>query len=128
MVDLSADLGEGAPREDEVWPLITSANVACGGHVGDDTSMTFAARRARDLGVGLGAHPSFPDREQFGRRPIDMYWRLKVGIIPSNMPKFTGEEEELWHVVNFLQALPYPQMLPPDVRRKVYDNKDAHAE
>jgi UPF0271 protein len=71
-VDLSADLGEGAPREDEVWPLICSANVACGGHVGDETSMTFAVRRARELGVRLGAHPSFPDRENFGRKPMTM--------------------------------------------------------
>jgi mono/diheme cytochrome c family protein len=64
-----------------------------------------------------------------GRRPIDLYWRLKVGIKPSAMPPFPqGDDEEIWHVVNFLQALPYPQMLPADVRRKVYDNKDAHAE
>lgn len=72
MIDLSADLGEGAPREDEVWPLISSANVACGGHVGDETSMTFAARRAGELRVRLGAHPSFPDRENFGRKTMSM--------------------------------------------------------
>ena len=67
MIDLSADLGESAPDEDAVWPLITSANVACGGHIGDAASMSHAARRARELGVRLGAHPSFPDRENFGR-------------------------------------------------------------
>ena len=67
MIDLSADLGEYAPDEEAVWPLITSANVACGGHVGDAASMSHAARRAGELGVRLGAHPSFPDRENFGR-------------------------------------------------------------
>lgn len=67
MIDISADLGEGAPGEEEIWPLITSANVACGGHVGDDASMSFAAQRARELGVRLGAHPSYPDRANFGR-------------------------------------------------------------
>jgi UPF0271 protein len=72
MLDLSADLGEGSPGEEEIWPLITSANVACGGHVGDDASMAHAARRAHKLGVRLGAHPSFPDREHFGRRMMDM--------------------------------------------------------
>ena len=71
-VDLSADLGEGAPGEDEVWPLITSANVACGGHVGDEASMTDAVQRAREFHVRLGAHPSFPDREHFGRRNMEM--------------------------------------------------------
>lgn len=67
MIDISADFGEGAPGEEEIWPLITSANVACGGHVGDDASMAHAARRAREHGVKLGAHPSYPDRQNFGR-------------------------------------------------------------
>jgi UPF0271 protein len=67
VIDISADLGEGAPGEDEIWPLVTSANVACGGHVGDDASMADAARRAREHGVRLGAHPSYPDRDNFGR-------------------------------------------------------------
>jgi UPF0271 protein len=67
VIDLSADLGEGAPGEDEIWPLVDSANVACGGHVGDEASMRDAAARAREHGVRLGAHPSYPDRENFGR-------------------------------------------------------------
>lgn len=72
MTDLSADLGEGSPGEDDIWPLITSANVACGGHIGDAASMTHAARRAREHGVTLGAHPSYPDRENFGRKSMAM--------------------------------------------------------
>ncbi|MEK6374333.1 MAG: 5-oxoprolinase subunit PxpA [Acidobacteriota bacterium] len=72
MIDLSADMGEGSPGEDEIWPLITSANVACGGHTGDAASMAHAARRARELGVTLGAHPSYPDRENFGRQSMAM--------------------------------------------------------
>jgi 5-oxoprolinase (ATP-hydrolysing) subunit A len=71
-VDLSADLGEGSPGEDELWPLITSANVACGGHVGDSESMREAARLAKQHGVRLGAHPSYPDRENFGRKSLQM--------------------------------------------------------
>jgi len=72
VIDLSADMGEGSPGEDDIWPLITSANVACGGHTGDAVSMAHAARRARDLGVTLGAHPSYPDRENFGRKSMAM--------------------------------------------------------
>jgi 5-oxoprolinase (ATP-hydrolysing) subunit A len=67
VIDLSADLGEGSPGEDEIWPLITSANVACGGHVGDESSMRAAASLALRHGVKLGAHPSYPDRAHFGR-------------------------------------------------------------
>lgn len=72
MIDLSADLGEGSPGEDEIWPLITSANVACGGHVGDEESMRRAATRAARHNVRLGAHPSYPDRENFGRVSMEI--------------------------------------------------------
>ena len=72
MIDLSADLGEGAPDEPEIWPLITSANVACGGHYGDVDSMTHAVQRANELGVRIGSHPSYPDRANFGRRSMSM--------------------------------------------------------
>ncbi|HVR41642.1 MAG TPA: 5-oxoprolinase subunit PxpA [Thermoanaerobaculia bacterium] len=72
MIDLSADLGEGAPGEDQIWPMIDSANVACGGHVGDETSMRDAVARAREHNVKLGAHPSYPDRANFGRVSLDI--------------------------------------------------------
>jgi UPF0271 protein len=72
VIDLSADLGEGSPGEDHIWPLIHSANVACGGHTGDVMSMREAARRAREYGVKLGAHPSYPDRDNFGRESLDL--------------------------------------------------------
>jgi UPF0271 protein len=72
VIELSADLGEGSPGEDEIWPLIHRANVACGGHVGDDASMRAAAELARKHGVIFGAHPSYPDRENFGRRSMSL--------------------------------------------------------
>ena len=72
MIDLSADLAEGAPDEEEIWPMITSANVACGGHVGDRQTMTEAVRRARRHNVRVGAHPSYPDRANFGRKSMTM--------------------------------------------------------
>ncbi|MBW3564996.1 MAG: LamB/YcsF family protein [Acidobacteria bacterium] len=76
-IDLSCDLGEaGNPDdqhlEDQLWPMISSANVACGGHAGDDASMIHAIEMASRHGVALGAHPSYPDREGFGRRRIDI--------------------------------------------------------
>jgi len=77
IVDLSCDIGEATTDAEEeveaqIWPLITSANVACGGHVGDDRSMHASVERARALGVTLGAHPSYPDRENFGRKTLSI--------------------------------------------------------
>lgn len=69
---LSADLGELSLDEQHIWPLIDAANVACGGHVGDEQSMIRAVALAREYGVRLGAHPSYPDREHFGRRSLDI--------------------------------------------------------
>ena len=70
MIELSADLGEGAADELAIWPLIGAANVACGGHAGDAESMREAVALAARYGVILGAHPSYPDRENFGRKSI----------------------------------------------------------
>jgi len=65
-VDLNADVGEG-PGEAPLYALITSANIACGGHAGNDETMREAVRLAQRHGVAIGAHPSYPDRAGFGR-------------------------------------------------------------
>ena len=70
--DLNADLGEGAATDEALLAVITSANIACGGHAGDVETMRRTVRLARSYGVGVGAHPSYPDREGFGRRVIAM--------------------------------------------------------
>ena len=81
-LELSADLGEGSPGEEEIWPLIQRANVACGGHTGDDDSMREAAELARKHGVLFGAHPSYPDREHFGRKSLAIApEELRVSLI-----------------------------------------------
>ena len=82
-VDLNCDMGEsyGAWKmgaDAEVMPLITSANIACGFHGGDPATIRTTVRLALDHGVAVGAHPSLPDRQGFGRRamkitPQDMY-------------------------------------------------------
>lgn len=56
--------------ERQIWPMIHAANVACGGHAGDETSMRAAAQLAREHGIALGAHPSYPDRANFGRKSM----------------------------------------------------------
>ncbi|WP_034387088.1 5-oxoprolinase subunit PxpA [Deinococcus sp. YIM 77859] len=69
-IDLNADLGEGSPHEPAIMPYVSSANIACGGHAGDTETMRDSLRLAARHGVAAGAHPSFPDREGFGRRAM----------------------------------------------------------
>jgi UPF0271 protein len=70
-IDLNADVGEGCGNDEALFALVTTANVACGWHAGDDATMAATVRAALQHGVAVGAHPSFPDREHFGRREMD---------------------------------------------------------
>jgi UPF0271 protein len=69
-IDLNCDLGEGCGRDEELMPLITSANVACGFHAGDPATAMRTIRAAVRHGVKVGAHPGFADRQHFGRREL----------------------------------------------------------
>jgi mono/diheme cytochrome c family protein len=65
-----------------------------------------------------------------GRRPIDLFWRIKGGIPPAGMPAATLSDPDYWNLVEFVRALPYPAMLPDDVRKAVYGSpstEGAHA-
>lgn len=69
-IDLNCDLGEGAPHDAQIMPLITSANIACGVHAGDESTIRSTVELAVRHGVAIGAHPSLNDRANFGRREI----------------------------------------------------------
>ena len=71
-IDVNADLGEGGAFDQELFPLISSANIACGVHAGDAETMRVSVRLAMQHGVAIGAHPSLNDREGFGRQWIDV--------------------------------------------------------
>lgn len=76
-IDLNADLGESfgpwrMGMDDELLDIVTSANIACGFHAGDWDVMAGAMKAAAERGVGIGAHPGFPDLQGFGRRRIEM--------------------------------------------------------
>lgn len=71
-VDLNVDLAEGCGNDERLLQLVSSANVACGLHAGDYNEMRKAIHWAKENGVRVGAHPSFPDRENFGRTPMHL--------------------------------------------------------
>ncbi|WP_313774057.1 5-oxoprolinase subunit PxpA [Enterobacter huaxiensis] len=71
-IDLNADLGEGGSADAELMTLVSSVNIACGFHAGDAPTILTSVRNAVKNGVAIGAHPSFPDRENFGRTAMDL--------------------------------------------------------
>jgi UPF0271 protein len=84
-VDLNADLGEGAGHDADLLELVTSANITCGFHVGDPTSILRSIREAKDKNVSVGAHPSLPDRQNFGRsefaiEPVEVFAQVSYQL------------------------------------------------
>lgn len=76
-IDLNCDLGEwksndGPDLDKAIMPFISSCNIACGGHIGNEISMRWTVILAKKNNVKVGAHPSYPDRAGFGRRQLDM--------------------------------------------------------
>lgn len=71
-IDLNCDVGEGVGLEADILPLVSSANIACGAHAGNATSMAATMRLVTELGLARGAHPGFEDREHFGRRELNL--------------------------------------------------------
>ncbi|MBK9781300.1 MAG: LamB/YcsF family protein [Anaerolineales bacterium] len=69
-IDLNCDLGESIGNDEAIMPYIASANIACGFHAGDEQTMRETLRLAKRFGVNAGAHPSWKDRENFGRKEM----------------------------------------------------------
>lgn len=71
-MDINADLGEGFLFDEELMKMISSCNIACGGHAGTENSMRATIRLALKYGVTIGAHPSYPDPDHFGRKEMEI--------------------------------------------------------
>ncbi|MCW3089032.1 MAG: LamB/YcsF family protein [Ferruginibacter sp.] len=78
-IDINCDMGEGIGNEDSLLPFISSANIACGYHAGDEDKMRRIIDLCLQYDVAIGAHPSFPDKENFGRIAM----KLPAGEIQS---------------------------------------------
>lgn len=70
--EINCDLGEGIPGEPLIIPLLDAASVACGGHFGDLDSISETLTICKSFGKKAGAHPSYPDLENFGRKSLDI--------------------------------------------------------
>jgi len=88
-IDLNCDIGEGMPNDAALMPFISSANIACGFHAGDEYTMKSTVKLCKDFGVRIGAHPSFPDRANFGRTMMEMS--------PEEIYKMVREQIQVLH-------------------------------
>ncbi|MEO1656532.1 MAG: 5-oxoprolinase subunit PxpA [Pseudomonadota bacterium] len=80
-IDLNADIGEGFDDK-AILPFISSCNIACGGHTGDRETVAATIKLALAEDVAIGAHPSYPDKEGFGRRSLDIEPKtLRISLI-----------------------------------------------
>ncbi len=97
-IDLNADLGEGGKHDSELMSLVTSCNIACGGHAGDELSMRVAVDLAKANGVAIGAHPGYVDQEFFGRRFLDLSVEVVIGQIREQIERLMGIAGSLHHI------------------------------
>lgn len=86
-IDLNCDMGEGMETDAAIFPYISSANIACGGHAGDTGTMRRTVGLALEHGVAIGAHPSYPDAGHFGRLDI-----LGISLRPEELPGLLHEQ------------------------------------
>ncbi len=90
VIDLNADLGEsdnseGLAREAAMMAFLSSASIACGGHAGDRASMTDMIKAALETDTVIGAHPAYPDRENFGRKSLKLGQDIEPNDLQSSL-------------------------------------------
>lgn len=108
ILKLNADVGEGMTNDPIIMPYLTYANIACGGHYGNSDSMTQTVRLAKQHKVLVGAHPSYPDIENFGRKTmsiatVELYEEIHRQI--QNFYKICKQEGVKMHHIKLHGAL-----------------------
>lgn len=89
-IDLNVDLGEGGSHDAELIAWAGSANIACGGHAGDEDTMRAAISACLSAGVSIGAHPGYEDREHFGRRPLQLTAAEVTELVRGQIRRLAG--------------------------------------
>lgn len=90
-IDINCDVGEGIGNESALFPHISSCNIACGGHAGDIDSMSEIVHLAQKFGIKVGAHPSYPDKDNFGRKSM----KIEKSLLKASIRKQIKELEAI---------------------------------
>lgn len=104
VIDLNADLGEGAGHDEALLEVVTSANVACGAHAGDAMTILATCRAAVERGVVIGAHPGYPDRENFGRLAVAIEAHELRVTIDAQLRALTAGAAAVGGAVRYVKA------------------------
>jgi 5-oxoprolinase (ATP-hydrolysing) subunit A len=99
-IDLNCDMGEipeliANGTQEALMPFLTSVNIACGGHAGDDSTMRATIEQARRWNLALGAHPGYPDRKNFGRLELEMPDDAVAATVFEQVAAFARIAEEM---------------------------------
>ena len=94
-IDLNADLGEGCGDDAAIMAIVTRCNIACGGHAGDQASMSAALALAQQHDVAAGAHPSYPDRANFGRTQMALRGEALRRVLAEQIGALKNTAESL---------------------------------
>jgi len=104
IVLVNIDLGELPEEAEALYECAHVANIACGGHAGDEATMARAVERCLANGVRIGAHPSYPDREGFGRRALPIAPAALRASVADQCARLAGVVGKLGHAVDFVKA------------------------
>jgi len=132
-IDINCDLGEGIGNDELIMPYISSANIACGYHAGDENTMKQTVELCKKYSVAVGAHPSYPDRANFGRtdmllHPGEIYEMIGKQI--NCLEKIAAESDMVIHHVKPHGALynmaSRDKMLAPFVALAIMDTNSKY--
>ena len=85
---INCDLGEGIPCEEEIFPFIDCASIACGGHFGDESTVLTSIKLAKENKTTVGAHPSYPDQINFGRKSMALNFATLAASLEEQLDLF----------------------------------------
>ena len=107
-IDLNCDMGEGetearATLDRELMRFISSCSIACGGHAGSENTMRQTVASALDAGLRIGAHPSYPDRENFGRQSMPLSPNALCAAITKQISALAAIVDELGGKLSFVK-------------------------
>ena len=102
-IDINCDLGEGMPNDASIMPFISSANIACGFHAGDETTIRNTIRLAVKNHLAVGAHPGFADKENFGRVEILLPTHEYYALVMEQLVLFKEIAEQEGVVVHHVK-------------------------